>query len=56
MKPVLEIRGVSNIYIPGGELFGRKRARKVLDGINMEIAPGEIFGLAGESGCGIGGR
>ena len=33
-------------------MFGKKEVKHVLDGIDLEIGPGEIFGLVGESGCG----
>ena len=33
-------------------LFGGTEIKPVLDEVNLDIAPGEIFGLTGESGCG----
>jgi peptide/nickel transport system ATP-binding protein len=43
---VLELRDLAVEY-----RLGEKRVRAV-DGVDLEIAPGEIVGLAGESGCG----
>ena len=53
MTASLCIKDVSNSYIsrPWG-IFGKKTEKHVLDRINLEIGKGEIFGLAGESGCG----
>ncbi|MDR1949190.1 MAG: ABC transporter ATP-binding protein [Spirochaetaceae bacterium] len=52
-ESLLLIRDLSNTYVTrslGG--FGGKEKKPVLDHINLEISPGEIFGLVGESGCG----
>ena len=45
-EPVLELRGLSVEYAT------RNRTTRAVDGISLAIAPGEILGLAGESGCG----
>ena len=53
MTPFLSVRGLSASYVsrPWG-VFGKREARHVLDGVDLEIGRGEIFGLVGESGCG----
>jgi peptide/nickel transport system ATP-binding protein len=45
-EPLLELRGLTVEYGVGAD------AVRAVDGVNLSIAPGEILGLAGESGSG----
>jgi putative ABC transport system ATP-binding protein len=45
-QPIVQIRGLSKAYEEGGTL------RPVLDGVDLEIEPGELFVLLGKSGSG----
>ena len=56
MKPLLEVRGLKK-YFPlrrgfFQSLIGRQEWIKAVDDVSFEVLPGEVFGLAGESGCG----
>jgi putative ABC transport system ATP-binding protein len=46
MTPVLNVRGLTKAFSDGNA------RRVVLDGIDLEVAPGEVLGLTGPSGCG----
>ncbi len=55
--PLVEVRDLSVYFeLRGGtlsRLFGRDTGTiKAVDGINLELAPGEVLGLVGESGSG----
>jgi ABC-type dipeptide/oligopeptide/nickel transport system ATPase subunit len=52
-EPIITIRNLSNAYISRNfKLFGKEEIKHVLNNVNLDIAAGEIFGIAGESGCG----
>ncbi|MGA2509858.1 MAG: ABC transporter ATP-binding protein [Candidatus Acidiferrales bacterium] len=47
--PAIEIRGLTKDYAIG---FWRKRMRRSLDNLNLEVEDGEIFGFLGPNGAG----
>ena len=50
MSPVLEVRGLKAYYRTAA--FGVQREVRAVDDISLSVAPGEIYGLAGESSSG----
>ena len=51
--PLLEIAGLSKAFpIRGGLFGGVKGAVQAVSDVSFKLAPGEVFGLAGESGSG----
>src|SRR4249919_2792840 len=50
-RPVLSAAGVAVRFAGRGRGRGKAAARAV-DGVNLDIAAGEIVALVGESGCG----
>ncbi|CEJ47943.1 dipeptide ABC transporter ATP-binding protein [Umezakia ovalisporum] len=57
LSPILRITELRQHYTIEANFIQKIRNRqqqtiKAVDGINLELYPGEIFGLVGESGCG----
>ncbi|WP_232792365.1 ABC transporter ATP-binding protein [Actinacidiphila yeochonensis] len=54
VPPLLEARGLVRVYpLRGARLPGRpRRAVHAVSDVSFTLAPGETFGLVGESGCG----
>src|SRR5256885_5704015 len=53
-RPLISIRDLKG-HLPaaGGSVFGRPgQTVKAVDGVTLDIYPGETRGLVGESGCG----
>lgn len=52
-KPLLELEGVHKYYPVQKGIFSKTVGQiKAVDGINLQVYPGETVGLVGESGCG----
>src|SRR4051812_4483002 len=59
-EPLLSVRDLKvHFNLGGGDVFDRlinpnseKRVVKAVDGVSIDILPGETLGLVGESGCG----
>ncbi|MDQ0254759.1 peptide/nickel transport system ATP-binding protein [Evansella vedderi] len=52
-QPLLEIKGLKKYFDLSSGLFNKeKKFLKAVDGISLEVYPGETLGIVGESGCG----
>jgi oligopeptide/dipeptide ABC transporter ATP-binding protein len=52
-RPLLEVRDLKKYFPVRAGLWGRVRGWvKAVDGVSLEIHPGETLGVVGESGCG----
>ena len=53
MAPLLTGRDLKVYFnIPSGKLFAPPRKLRAVDGVDLDLKPGETLGIVGESGCG----
>ena len=50
--PLVSIRALHKHFHVGGSLFAQPATLRAVDGVDLDILPGETLGLVGESGCG----
>ena len=49
---MFELAGVARYYPVRSGILGRRRWLRAVDGVDLEVRPGETLALVGESGCG----
>ena len=51
--PLVQVNSlVKHFKLPGGWLSGRPRIVHAIDDVSLEVYPGQVLGIVGESGCG----
>jgi oligopeptide/dipeptide ABC transporter ATP-binding protein len=53
-RPLLRVRDLKTHFTlkSGGLFSGTRKVLKAVDGVSFDLAPGEVLGIVGESGCG----
>lgn len=51
-RPLLEVLNLAKYYEGGKGFRQRKKKLRALDGVSLQLQPGETLGVVGESGCG----
>ena len=51
-EPLLKLDDLAVHFTVGGALRGGTKTLKAVDGVSLDVKPGECLGLVGESGCG----
>jgi len=51
-EPLLQVDDLAVHFLVGSALKGGIRTLKAVDGVRLDVKPGECLGLVGESGCG----
>jgi peptide/nickel transport system ATP-binding protein len=50
---MLSVRGLTKHFaLPREDFFRKRKVVRAIDGVDLDIAPGETVGMVGESGCG----
>jgi peptide/nickel transport system ATP-binding protein len=52
IAPLLSARGIRVHYAVGGGLFGASSVARAVDGVDLDVFPGETVAIVGESGSG----
>jgi peptide/nickel transport system ATP-binding protein len=50
--PLMQVRGATRRFTVGAGLFAKRRTLHAVNGVDLDIARGEVLAIVGESGCG----